>query len=683
MATRVLTLAGRPIDYSRPPKPTDLVQWSQRDYQGDIVKGSFRTICHLDRLNRLAIAKYGRGIVVIQPPFNTGVAASAGTHDFDACLDIYIPGVDWAEQQRFFRANGLGCWWRKPPSFGNHIHGFTLPLREGQSISDDFKVGGFKVGKYVDGGWCLYGRQITSSQLGDYYAQAHGLSGQHTPGSDNSWHPGNEPGGVKATIFDLDQYIEHRLREQEKQEDTVTQPMKVHGSDVSHHQGALDLRRAKEAGLKFLYHKATEGTSVKDNEYDDRRTQAKRSGVPFGAYHFARPEGTDAVAEARYFIDWASPLPGDLIPCLDLEDSAAYRRMGHRATKEWAARFSAEVKRLTGVLPVLYCPWDLGLPNVRWVPRYNNSNTPPEIPWDIWQFSNGEFGVPNSFPGLGHVDLNTFHDGFGLRKILIPKAAEEPKKAVLKVAHLSLEVFDNDAARLDDLEKVLGRGYDFVTGTELTRDVAEKAAEIAKRKGYKLSHGRRHDTWVAVNEKRIKDGSWGEGTVHVLDSAPAVGDPHPYGGRGIRWAEWEDKEIGGLVAVGSIHFLTKGRWKGQAQDDKPHDPIDHYAANTEYAHACGDWAEEHGAGGAIAFVAGDTNLVDQRVDVFRGAPLTTSWDELERYENTGHGNIDVIASYDRDARVRATRVRALDDSESRFNTDHYLVETTFEVVLPE
>lgn len=210
----VVHLNGRKINWLKPPPATKKVMWTRRDSSGRRVTGSLRTICHLDRLNRLARKKYGVDIVVIQPPFNTTVKASAGTHDRDCCLDVYIPGVSWWEQQRFFRANGFACWYRHLPLFGNHIHGFTLPPREGQSISDDFKVHGFVVGIYVDGGYSLDGHLVTSSQIQDYYNHAFGLANQHTPHSDKSWYPKN----IEATIFDLGAYIKNRAREQRDKE---------------------------------------------------------------------------------------------------------------------------------------------------------------------------------------------------------------------------------------------------------------------------------------------------------------------------------------------------------------------------------------------------------------------------------------------------------------------------------
>lgn len=207
--SNVRYLSGRKVNWYKPPAANTKMLWRDKTMYDRPVYGSFRTLCHLDRLDRLARKKYGKGIVVIQSAFNTTVAASAGTHDYDCCLDVYIPGVSWWEQQRFFRANGFGGWYRYPPLFGNHLHVFSLPEREGQSISDDYKVHGFKVGKYVDGGYSTYGRLVTSSQISDYYNHAFGLSSRHTPNSDRSWFPDD----IEATIFDLGKYVANRQKE--------------------------------------------------------------------------------------------------------------------------------------------------------------------------------------------------------------------------------------------------------------------------------------------------------------------------------------------------------------------------------------------------------------------------------------------------------------------------------------
>lgn len=190
----VRTLAGKEINWRRPPRPNTMCTWTKRTSAGKKIRGSFRTLCHLNRLNNLCLRRFGVELVVIQPDWNTTVPASRGTHDKDAVWDLYIPGVSWWEQQRFFRANGLGSWYRHPPLFGNHIHGFTLPPVEGVVRFDDFAMAGIPVGTYVP------------AQLQDYYNHAFGLADQHTPGSDRSWFPKN----IEATVFNLDAYVARR-----------------------------------------------------------------------------------------------------------------------------------------------------------------------------------------------------------------------------------------------------------------------------------------------------------------------------------------------------------------------------------------------------------------------------------------------------------------------------------------
>lgn len=211
-AMKVVHLDGKPIDWEHPPKPDVMVKWTKTTTSGREIRGTFRTICAMDRFNRLCYRKWGVGLQIIQPDWNTGVAASAGTHDFDACFDIWIPGVDPWDAQRFLRRNGFACWVRKPPLFGWHIHGFVLPTQSGTVRSDDFREHGTKVGIYVDGGYSTRGALVTSSQIQDYYSEAFGLSGQHGAFSDRSWFPKSK----EATVFSLRDYNANRAKEQRR-----------------------------------------------------------------------------------------------------------------------------------------------------------------------------------------------------------------------------------------------------------------------------------------------------------------------------------------------------------------------------------------------------------------------------------------------------------------------------------
>ena len=159
-------------------------------FGGKVFRAGRRTAAHLQWTQAQLDKKHpGCRILVIQPCFSTGVAASEGTHDWDAVLDVQVVGMDWLEAQGFLRAHGWAAWYRHPPAFSLHIHMISLGCTG-------------KVGKYIDGGKALFGAVVTSSQIDDYYRHSLGLAGQHASGLDHSWFPDDIPG----TIFDFAQW---------------------------------------------------------------------------------------------------------------------------------------------------------------------------------------------------------------------------------------------------------------------------------------------------------------------------------------------------------------------------------------------------------------------------------------------------------------------------------------------
>lgn len=205
----------------------------------------------------------------------------------------------------------------------------------------------------------------------------------------------------------------------------AVKPLPVHGADISHHQASVDLARAQKAGLDWVFHKCTQGKSFVDAKYASRRDASRKIHLPFGAYHFATT--SDPVQQANHFLKVAGIKPGDLRPMLDLENSPGsnFAAMSTAARTAWVKKFVDVIFKALGVKPFIYTPFDLNdhFDCPLWVARYSNSNAAPHVPrpWNTYtvrQFSNGQFGVPNSFPGLGHVDLNCFH---GRPKVLLAK----------------------------------------------------------------------------------------------------------------------------------------------------------------------------------------------------------------------------------------------------------------------
>lgn len=218
---------------------------------------------------------------------------------------------------------------------------------------------------------------------------------------------------------------------------------RIDGVDISHWQaGRLDFAKAKRAGVRFVFHKATEGTDYVDPLHDRRRSEVAKAGVPFGAYHFARPSRSSGRAQARHFLAVAKPRPGDMRPALDLEDTGG---LGRAALTSWVGEFVDECRRATGQPPIIYTNFalDRNFDCPRWAARYSNAMAAPNAAhpwpsWTVWQFSNGVFGHPNTVAGIGACDLNTLNtdDPAGLvRALQLPVAGKTPAKAPAPPKH--------------------------------------------------------------------------------------------------------------------------------------------------------------------------------------------------------------------------------------------------------
>lgn len=108
----------------------------------------------------------------------------------------------------------------------------------------------------------------------------------------------------------------------EPQAELETRASSVLGFDISHYQSSVDFSSAyNDGGLRFVYIKATEGTTYKDPAFSSHYTGATNAGFIRGGYHFASGTG-DGSQEANFFLanggGWSNDgrtLPG----MLDLE----------------------------------------------------------------------------------------------------------------------------------------------------------------------------------------------------------------------------------------------------------------------------------------------------------------------------------------------------------------------------
>jgi len=183
---------------------------------------------------------------------------------------------------------------------------------------------------------------------------------------------------------------------------------RVHGIDVSHHQGRIDWARVAASGrADFVFIKATEGVGHTDRRFRENWSEAREAGLVVGAYHYysmCRP----GAAQAAHFIRTVPKEADALPPVVDVEEDA---RCNRRPPDDLERQLSDYLDRLEthyGVRPLVYAtPWYRSryLPALRagaWMAAYTRQPSPP---WLFWQYtSRGRVDGVSLW-----VDRNVFH----------------------------------------------------------------------------------------------------------------------------------------------------------------------------------------------------------------------------------------------------------------------------------
>jgi len=202
----------------------------------------------------------------------------------------------------------------------------------------------------------------------------------------------------------------------------------IHGIDVSKYQSTINWKEVKsmeEKGIKidFVFIKATEGTSIVDDQFRRNWTQAEEQNIPKGAYHFF-VSNRSAKKQADNFIQMVNLKKGDLPPVLDVEKShgVSVAEM-QKSVKTWLDA----VENHYGVKPVIYTNIDFyrryfqsGFEEYPlWIAHYLQPDKPRiEKDWVFWQHS--EKGRVNGIKAP--VDFNVFYgDSSDFKNFLIGK----------------------------------------------------------------------------------------------------------------------------------------------------------------------------------------------------------------------------------------------------------------------
>ena len=250
----------------------------------------------------------------------------------------------------------------------------------------------------------------------------------------------------------------------------------------------------------------------------------------------------------------------------------------------------------------------------------------------------------------------------------------------LKIVHAALEVFDSVHEMANDVERILvATKPHMIGGTEGGDDRRKRVLrEILHDHGYVAMTADRGDSWGGVRQ-RLAGSGWSAHDLAVIPSAPASGDPHPYGTKAVVSISFDHRTLGHVGFIPGLHDLTKARYEGQAQQDKPGDPVDHVAASKKYMRAAAVVANQHARGGGLAFLTGDFNRIDRTHNLMYNDDFLSCWDELRQWPDTGHGNIDAVIRMKSDRRVSLRSAQVLTDKELKLNSDHYLVVAEYDI----
>jgi lysozyme len=189
----------------------------------------------------------------------------------------------------------------------------------------------------------------------------------------------------------------------------------IHGIDVSRYQSTVNWKEVKnmeEKGVKigFVFIKATEGTSIVDEQFRRNWLQAEAENIPKGAYHFF-VSNRNVKRQVQNFIQIVNLKPGDMPPVLDVEKShgVSVTEM-QKDVKTWLD----EVEKHYGVKPIIYTNIDFyeryfqtGFEEYPlWIAHYLQPDKPRiEHKWMFWQHS--EKGRVDGIKAP--VDFNIFY----------------------------------------------------------------------------------------------------------------------------------------------------------------------------------------------------------------------------------------------------------------------------------
>ena len=198
----------------------------------------------------------------------------------------------------------------------------------------------------------------------------------------------------------------------------VQAQVRTRGIDVSKYQGTINWTKvAKDSTIRFVYVKATEGTSIQDPYYKANVKGARKAGLLVGSYHLYSSKTTayQQMANIRKVVKKSEQ---DLVPVLDIE--------GHHSGRLYMKRVDKLLELMEteyGVKPIIYTSEKLykthfaGKKYRKYHIFIANYRGYPTTRFTLWQYT--ERGHCSGIKG--YVDFNRLHRNHSLGDIKMPK----------------------------------------------------------------------------------------------------------------------------------------------------------------------------------------------------------------------------------------------------------------------
>ena len=186
------------------------------------------------------------------------------------------------------------------------------------------------------------------------------------------------------------------------------------GIDVSGWQGVIDFLQVKNAGISFVYIKASEGQNIVDRYFRRNYEQAKANGFNIGFYHYVRARSTeDAILEAEHF---ANTIAGTTPNCKLAMDFENFGNLTISEVNQISQVFLSKVQELTKKEMVIYSntysartvfSQELANKYPLWVAQYGVKEPSSNGKWKAWV--GFQYTDKGEVPGInGYVDRNKF-----------------------------------------------------------------------------------------------------------------------------------------------------------------------------------------------------------------------------------------------------------------------------------